>query len=110
MCHLTFHSELTDFVECLDAIFVYGEELKKKKRKSQNQPDLEDLIRSTDFLFLQADTDSVTVADVCKALAAEYDCKLSKATRRKVRSHLVDLMMGNVQPSVEHGCKNRSDS
>jgi len=75
---------------------------KKNKRKKSKQPDIEDLLRSTDFLFLHADKDNVTVADVIKALGAEYDCKLAKSLRKQVRTHLVDLMLENVLPSVEN--------
>ncbi len=64
------------------------------------QPDEEDLLRSTDFLFLGANQDTVTVADICRALCAEYDCKLSKDNKKRVRDHLIDLMKGNIVPQV----------
>jgi hypothetical protein len=65
--------------------------------------DEEDLLRSTDFLFVNADKDSVTVADICRALSAEYDCKIPKTMRKIVRERLVDLMKGNVTPQIAGG-------
>eukprot|EP00980_Cylindrotheca_fusiformis_P013338 scaffold3399_cov117-Cylindrotheca_fusiformis.AAC.8 len=73
---------------------------KKKKKKSKDQPDEDQLLQSTDYLFGQADKDSVTVADMYRSLEAEFDCKLAKATRKMVKEHLIQLMTNQVQPSI----------
>jgi hypothetical protein len=76
---------------------------KEDPMDDEQKIDEEDLLRSTDFLFVNADKDSVTVADICHALSAEYDCKIPKAMRKLVRQRLVDLMKGNVTPQVAGG-------
>ncbi|KAL3938701.1 MAG: hypothetical protein SGBAC_006434 [Bacillariaceae sp.] len=80
---------------------------KKKKKKTkggqQPEPEQDQLLTSTDYLFLQADKTSVTVKDILKALEAEFECKLSKASRKFVRGHLVALMSEEVQPSISLG-------
>jgi len=65
------------------------------------QPDEDDLFRSTDKLFVGADKDSVTVADICRSIAAEYNCKLNKASKKLVRMRLIDLMKRKVEPQAE---------
>jgi len=76
----------------------------------EGELNLEDLLRSTDFLFVNADKDTVTVADICRALSAEYDCEIPKAMRKLVRERLVDLMKGNVIPEVSGGDHEQADN
>lgn len=73
---------------------------KKKKKKKDQQPDEDQLLQSTDYLFGHADKDNVTVADMYRSLEAEFDCRLSKATRKLVKAHLIQLMTNQVEPSV----------
>ena len=68
--------------------------------EEQQQPSEDDLLHSTDYLFMEADKDAVTVADICRALCSEYGCKLSKASKKRVREHLIDLIKGTIQPQV----------
>lgn len=69
-------------------------------KKEGDQPNKDDLIRSTDYLFVEANKDEVTVADICRALNQEYDCKLSKPNKKIVKQHLIQLIHGEVQPQV----------
>ena len=69
--------------------------------EKEEQPDQHSLQTSTDYHFVHADKQSVTVADICKALEAEFGCKLSPANRKFVRKHLVKLMKGKVEPSIQ---------
>jgi hypothetical protein len=65
------------------------------------QPSIDDLIASTDHLFLQADKDSVTVKDIVEALEAEFDLELTKQSRKFVRSHLTGLITGTIESSIQ---------
>ena len=73
---------------------------KKKKKSKSKQPDLDDLLRSTDYLYQHADQSEVTVKDIKQSLEAEYDCKLSKANSKKVREHLKDLINKKILASI----------
>eukprot|EP00978_Attheya_sp_CCMP212_P016094 scaffold41913_cov54-Attheya_sp.AAC.7 len=79
-----------------------GKEDKKldQKRSKKHQPEEEELVTSIDNLYVNADKNSVTVGDIVRSLEEEFDCKLKKSTKKLVRAHLTDLILGKVEPCV----------
>eukprot|EP00550_Attheya_septentrionalis_P013169 CAMPEP_0198305260 /NCGR_PEP_ID=MMETSP1449-20131203/57818_1 /TAXON_ID=420275 /ORGANISM="Attheya septentrionalis, Strain CCMP2084" /LENGTH=1320 /DNA_ID=CAMNT_0044007793 /DNA_START=191 /DNA_END=4150 /DNA_ORIENTATION=- len=76
------------------------EEKTDQKRSKKHQPEEEELVTSIDNLYVNADKNSVTVGDIVRSLEEEFDCKLKKSTKKLVRSHLTDLILGKVEPCV----------
>jgi hypothetical protein len=52
-----------------------------------------------DHLFCKTETESATVKAFCKALEGNLGTKLGKEAKKQVRSRLVDLINGRIQPT-----------
>lgn len=81
----------------------------KKSNPNGDQPDEDDLLRSTEHLFEMADRDTVTVKDICLALQEEFQCKLSKSNRKRVREHLTELIKSLVQPEINESASSEDE-
>lgn len=80
---------------------VNDDEAAKALETEKAQPEEDALIVSIDNLYAYADKKTVTVKDINKSLEAEYDVKFTKATRAFVKTHLKDLVEGNIESTVE---------
>jgi len=77
-------------------------------RKSVQQvlvPSAFDLDREIDLLFLNSDTNTITVNTFYKELESQVGKPLDKLTRKKVRTRLVSLINGQVKPGDGVCCK-----
>jgi hypothetical protein len=61
-------------------------------------PFREKLFASLDFLYLQADINSVTVKDIIDALEVEFEMRMDKKTRKSIKSRLTSIISGKVIP------------
>eukprot|EP00934_Nitzschia_sp_Nitz4_P003029 Nitzschia sp. Nitz4//scaffold133_size116822//89097//92845//NITZ4_003818-RA/size116822-snap-gene-0.8-mRNA-1//1//CDS//3329535429//3019//frame0 len=68
-----------------------------RSAKTGRQPSAQALLRATGQLFLKADRNVVTVKDICESLQDQFQCVLPKASRKRVREHLTDLIRGTVE-------------
>jgi hypothetical protein len=64
----------------------------KEKEKKRYLYTESELLKSCGSLFADADHDQVTVKDIVLLLETEYDCKLPKKDRKRVKQHLIRLM------------------
>lgn len=66
---------------------------------TKEQPDRESLIISVDKLFPFVNKDTTTTGDIIRSLEAEYDVKFKAPTKTIVKTRLLVLCEGNVQPT-----------
>ena len=71
--------------------------------KESEEPNMEDILDSTDALFEQVtDKSTVTVKDILQSLAAEYsNVTFTKAMKASIRSRLVELITASAQKEDE---------
>lgn len=64
------------------------------------QPTILELFAVVDQIFIESDTDTVTVKDVKNSVADHFGLeKVSKEIKKAIRDRLTDLIQGNVQPA-----------
>ena len=78
---------------------VIAEEATLEPQEPQ-EPTTSELFAVVDRIFLESDTDTVTVKDVKNSVAAHFGLqKVSKEMKKAIRDRLTDLIQGNVQPT-----------
>lgn len=64
------------------------------------QPTISELFAVVDKIFIESDTDTVTVKDVKNSVADHFGLeKVSKEMKKAIKERLTDLIQGNVQPA-----------
>ena len=64
------------------------------------QPTISELFAAVDKIFIESDTDTVTVKDVKNSVADHFGLeKVSKEIKKAIRDRLTDLIQGNVHPA-----------
>jgi len=76
-------------------------EQEQQKNDETNVPDEETLIKSTDRLFVNCDTDSMTVGDIIRSLEFEFNMTITKPFKKIVRNRLKALIRGQVKPMTD---------
>jgi hypothetical protein len=65
-----------------------------------NSPATLELFAVVDRIFLESDTDTVTVKDVKNSVAVHFGLhKISKETKQAIKNRLINLIQGNVHPT-----------
>eukprot|EP00978_Attheya_sp_CCMP212_P029798 scaffold107162_cov24-Attheya_sp.AAC.1 len=65
------------------------------------QSEYEQFVKAIDnYVYVNADNNSVTVEDIFRFLEEAFDCQLEECAKQLVQSHFMDLISGKVKPCV----------